>query len=223
MGDPVQSHPRLGRGPQTTTAAPILAAQNKKKKRAPSVPLASGPPSLPRGRAHQSPRALPSSLPSLPGAVCSARQINVKQGPNHPGLTAFTCDPHSDKQAQRSYCTCETLPFFRLIKASAAHPAPVSRRIPFPGDSGGGEHIKCITPLVSLFMPSLKRAQCFLSRPKWVKTTVLRSVPVEGNGPSTQRWKESPGAAKLSEEEVGLSVGQLGPRPDKLVGDGEEE
>lgn len=64
-GDPVQSHPRAGRGPQTTTAAPILTAQNKKGSLCtPGVwatqPAAggecSGPPSAP----------LNPRLPSLP-------------------------------------------------------------------------------------------------------------------------------------------------------------
>lgn len=73
-------------------------------------------------------------------------------------------------ETQQNYCTCETvLPFF-LRKSTPAQPAPISRRIPFPGDSGGGEeHNKCTTLLISLFMPSLKRAQRFLSRPKWWK------------------------------------------------------
>lgn len=58
-----------------------------KTKRAPSVPLASGPPSLPQGESAPVPRALPSILASplflfLAGAVCSARQNNVKQGPD---------------------------------------------------------------------------------------------------------------------------------------------
>lgn len=43
---------------------------------------------IPRGL-HNPPR---SSSPCLPSAVCSARQKNTK-APNHPGLTAFTCDP----------------------------------------------------------------------------------------------------------------------------------
>lgn len=90
---------------------------------------------------------------------------------------------------QYSSRTCETRPFFFLRKATPAQPAPVSRHIPFPGDSGGGERAKCITLLVSFFMPSLKRAQCFLSSLKWVKTTVLRSFPAEGNGVSVQRLK----------------------------------
>lgn len=56
------------RGPQTT-AAPILTAREKEK-RAPSVPPASGPPSLPQ-RVYQSPpppssRPLNPRLPSLP-------------------------------------------------------------------------------------------------------------------------------------------------------------
>lgn len=59
------------RGPQTTTAAPILTAPNTK--RAPSVPPASGPPSLPAcqwGRVLQSPpSALLNPLP-LPAGCC---------------------------------------------------------------------------------------------------------------------------------------------------------
>lgn len=90
---------------------------------------------------------------------------------------------------QYSYHTCESLPFFFLRKATPAQPAPVPRHIPFPGDSGGGERAKCITLPVSFSEPSLKRAQCFLSSPKWVKTTVLRSFPAEGNGASVQRWR----------------------------------
>lgn len=87
------------------------------------------------------------------------------------------------------HSSSETLPFCFLRKATPAQPAPVSRHIPFPGDSGGGERAKCITLLVSFFMPSLKRAQCFLSSLRWVKTTVLRSFLAEGNGVSVQRWK----------------------------------
>lgn len=37
---------------------------------------------------------------------------------------------------QYSYRTCETLPFLLLRKATLAQPSPMSRRIPFRGDSG---------------------------------------------------------------------------------------
>lgn len=87
---------------------------------------------------------------------------------------------------RHSQRTCDALPFFFLRKATPAKPAPVSRHIPFPGDSGGGERVKCITLLLSFFMPSLKTAQCFQSGSQ---TTVLRSFPAEGNGASIQWWK----------------------------------
>lgn len=84
MGDPVQSHPRVGRGLHTTTAAPILTAQNKKGSLGTSGVWATQPAA---GKSAPVPRALPSILASplflfLPGAVCSARQNNVKQGPD---------------------------------------------------------------------------------------------------------------------------------------------
>lgn len=96
---------RLARGyaeaPQTTTAAPILAAQNKMGSLS-LYPQCLGHPACHRGRLHQStvrsPRFTPRFL-SLPGAVCSAKQNNMKQRPNYPGLTAFTCDPHSSDEA----------------------------------------------------------------------------------------------------------------------------
>lgn len=75
-----------------------------KTKRAPSVPPASGPPSLPRGRAHQSPERSPQSSPPLSSSSCPVLFVQPgritwsrgrTRGPNHPGLTAFTCDPHS--------------------------------------------------------------------------------------------------------------------------------
>lgn len=60
------------RGPQTTTAAPILTAREKEK-RAPSVPPASGPPSLPQRVYQSSPPALwqtPQSSPPLSSSSC---------------------------------------------------------------------------------------------------------------------------------------------------------
>lgn len=129
---------------------------------------------------------------------------------------------------QYSYRTCEL--FFFLRKATLAQPAPMSRHIPFPGDSGGGERAKCITLLVSFFMPSLKRAQCFLSGLKWVKTTVLRSFPAEGNGVKRQRRHQAAGGSDCLvydrrvqvlpsgvKREVSLCEEQLGSRPHDLL------
>lgn len=48
-------------------------------------------------------------------------------------------------------------------------------------------------------MPSLKRAQCFLSSPKWAKTTVLRSFPAESSGASIQ-WRKVWGLPVKREE-----------------------
>lgn len=72
-----------------------------KTKWAPSLPPASGPPSLPQRKTAPVHCTLSSIHPSIPlhGAVCSAKQNNVKQSPNYPGLTAFTCDPHSLDEA----------------------------------------------------------------------------------------------------------------------------
>lgn len=64
----------------------------------PLCPQRPGHPACHRGRLHQSTVCSPQFTPlflSLPGAVCSAKQNNVKPGPNYTGLNAFTCDPHS--------------------------------------------------------------------------------------------------------------------------------
>lgn len=101
MRDPVQSQPRAGGGPQTTTAAPILMAQTK---RAPSAAPASGPPSPPQGKVHHSPERSPQSSPPLSSSSCPVLFVQPGRitwsrgrtwGPNHTGLNAFTCDPHS--------------------------------------------------------------------------------------------------------------------------------
>lgn len=89
--------PEGGRRPLDNNSCPHSDG-TKQKKRAPSVPHASGPPSLLRGEctsplsAPLNPRLpssspLPACLPAcltdcLPGAVCSARQNNGKQGPD---------------------------------------------------------------------------------------------------------------------------------------------
>lgn len=68
----------------------------------PLYPQRLGHPACHRGRLHQSTVRSPQFTPlflSLPSAVCSAKQNNVKQSPNYPGLTAFTCDPHSLDEA----------------------------------------------------------------------------------------------------------------------------
>lgn len=108
-------------------------------------------------------------------------------------LNAWTALTHSMSYVLFSHSaatrTCETLPFFFLRKAAAAQPAPVSRHIPFPGDSGGGERLKCTTLPVSVFMPgpeSSRRVSC-LSQSGW-KTTAWRCFPGEGNGAGVQ-WR----------------------------------
>lgn len=78
------------RGPQTTTAVPILTAQNKKGSLCTSGVWATQPAAV-----HQSPERTPQSFTSphflsLPGAVCSARQNNVKQGPDLRPKTPWT-------------------------------------------------------------------------------------------------------------------------------------
>lgn len=90
-----ESHPRVGRGPRQQQ---LPHSGGTKTKQAPSTPsvkatqpaigeMCTSPP-------ESSSQCTPLSF-SLPGAVCSAKQNNVKQGLNHPGLTAFTCDPNS--------------------------------------------------------------------------------------------------------------------------------
>lgn len=68
-------------------------AQNKKK--APPVPPASGPPSLPRRRGHQSPEWSPQSSPPLSSSSCPLLFVQPgritwgrgqTRGPNHPGF-----------------------------------------------------------------------------------------------------------------------------------------
>lgn len=76
---------------------------------------------------------------------------------------------------QYSYCTCETPAFLFFLfsfleKATPAQPAPVSRRIPFSGDSGGGKRVKCITLAHELLHAKPENSTVFfLSSPKWVK------------------------------------------------------
>lgn len=247
LGAPVQSHPKASRGPQTTTAAPILMAPNKKGSLCSSSVWATQPAS---GKsAPVPPECSPQSSPrflSLTGAVCSARQNNSRQGPNSrpkpPWTNCFHLRPiffedatsnsagmkmsannevrsNKKREAQKTgadhsfdhlpgtlgplFClnawtalthlmsyvlfshrtatrTCETLPFFFHRKATAAQPASVSRHIPFPGDSGGGERLKCTTLLVNFFMPGLKAAQRFLSKPKWVQNNGMEVFPSRG-------------------------------------------
>lgn len=69
--------------PPDPNSCPHSDSTKQNKKRAPCVPPASRPPSLPRRRASRAPdRSPPSSAPLfLSTAVCSARQNNMKQGP----------------------------------------------------------------------------------------------------------------------------------------------
>lgn len=82
-------------------------------KRAPSVPLASRPPSLLRVRVHQSPpyKRSPQSSPALASSPSPVLFVQPgrktlrrgrTRGPNHPGVTAFTCGPHSSKTLCRT-------------------------------------------------------------------------------------------------------------------------
>lgn len=124
-------------------------------------------------------------LLGTPGPLFS---LNASTALTH--LSVWACkDVICIMLTQCSYCTCETLPFFLLRKAALAQAAPKSRHIPFPGIVEKQSRDKWITLFVSFFTPSLKRAQCFLSSPKWAKTTVLRSFPVESSGSSIQWWK----------------------------------
>lgn len=96
-GESVQSHPR--EAPRQQQLSPFW---QHKTKRAPSVPPASGPPSLPlctsppSAPLNPSPPLTSSPCPVLfvlPGRITWSR--GQTWGPKHPGLTAFTCDPHS--------------------------------------------------------------------------------------------------------------------------------
>lgn len=75
-----------------------------KQKGLPSAAPASGPPSPPQGKVHHSPERSPQSSPPLSSSSCPVLFVQPGRitwsrgrtwGPNHTGLNAFTCDPHS--------------------------------------------------------------------------------------------------------------------------------